>query len=129
MNSIVSSDIAQSSPDVLFELFKSIGVLLMFFFLLLALLFFLKRMNFIKGLYANTGPFKVLARFSVSPKSKIILLDVDGEKMLIGITPNSINYLKTIENYEEEGDGQSKTDFTSFKDLFLKKRGPEKKVS
>ena len=51
-----------------------------------------------RGGNGDNGFISVLAVHYISPKEKILLLDVLNEKILIGITPQMISQLATINN-------------------------------
>ena len=88
--------------------------------LVLVLLFYLiKRFSKKSGQGANEF-ISVLAVHYISPKEKIILLNVLNEKILIEVTPQSISQLATIDNdmditHKQEKKNMKFADFLSGK--------------
>ncbi|MCK5541248.1 MAG: flagellar biosynthetic protein FliO [Desulfobacterales bacterium] len=74
------------------------------FFMLLVVLVVLVLVFYIIKRFSNKrggrgeGFISVLAVHYISPKEKILLLDVLKEKILIGVTPHSISQLAIIDN-------------------------------
>ena len=69
--------------------------------ILLAVLYLIRRFY---GNYTGApdrGIIRTLATHYVAPKERIVLLDVLGEKILIGVTPQQINHLATISSDQE----------------------------
>lgn len=65
---------------------------------LLILVFYIaKRFMENKGIKGNKEFINVLSVHHLSPKEKLILLDVVGETLLIGVTPNQISKISKIE--------------------------------
>ena len=64
---------------------------------LVLLFYFIKRFSKKSG-RRGEGFISVLAVHYISPKEKILLLDVLNEKILIGVTPQNISQLAIIDN-------------------------------
>ena len=54
------------------------------------------RMRAAGALEATSLTMKTLASYNLAPKQKITLIEIGGEKILLGVTPDQINYLTSI---------------------------------
>ena len=54
-----------------------------------------------KALDAHPVTMKTLASYNLAPKQKLTLIEVSGEKILLGVTPDQINYLTSIKAGEK----------------------------
>ena len=77
-------------------MFKSLGMLCIVLGILIVLLYVMKRFSSNKWSQSTPGSIKTLATHYIAPKEKIVLIDVLGEKILIGATPQTINTLAII---------------------------------
>ncbi|MBF0118087.1 MAG: flagellar biosynthetic protein FliO [Desulfobacterales bacterium] len=78
-----------------FIILKSIGMLCIVIGILLGFLYLIRKLS-----HEHLGRhpiIKIVANSYVSPKERVVLLDVLGEKILIGITSQNINFLAKIE--------------------------------
>ncbi len=70
-------------------------------FVILALFSFLvwvlKKMRITQKLSANAR-LKIISQLAVGQRERLAVIDVNGEQILIGITPTQINLLKKLEN-------------------------------
>lgn len=70
-------------------------------FLVLALLvlafYLLKKFSTARGVKGNKDFIKVLCVHHLSPKEKLVLLDVLGDTILIGVTPANISKISSLE--------------------------------
>ncbi len=70
-------------------------------FVILALFSFLvwvlKKMRITQKLSANSR-LKIISQLAVGQRERLAVIDVNGEQILIGITPTQINLLKKLEN-------------------------------
>ena len=92
---------ASPAPDLWITLLKSIAMLSLVLGVLLGVLYLIRRFY---GQYAGAsdrGLIRMVATLHVAPKERIVLLDVLGEKILIGVTPQRITHLATISNGQE----------------------------
>jgi flagellar biogenesis protein FliO len=44
---------------------------------------------------------KIVSSLHLSPKERIEVLDISGERIVVGIAPGSINYLTKLNRYKE----------------------------
>ena len=98
MNSLVTDPSQTLSTDLWFTLIKSAAMLCVVLGVLLAVLFLVRRLFYQQSRNSGQGLIKMLATYSVAPKQRLLLLDVLGEKILVGITPQSIHRIATLES-------------------------------
>ncbi|MCP3931158.1 MAG: flagellar biosynthetic protein FliO, partial [Bacteroidetes bacterium] len=84
------------SSEVWSAFARTFSMLLVVLIVLVFLFYFIKRLSN-KGRTGGAGLISVLAVHYISPKEKILLLDVLNEKILIGVTPQRISQLATID--------------------------------
>ncbi len=109
------------NPDVniWMMMLKSVVMLCVVLGLLIAILYIMKRISTKRWSGTGQGLIKTLATHHISPKERIILLDVLGERILIGSTPQSINSLAVL---NEDGEIELTNDApVNIFDGFLKK--------
>ena len=85
-------------PDLWFTTMKTFGMLFIVLALIIIVLYILKKFMEKKGAIKGQSAISVLAAHYISPKEKLLLIDVLGEKMLIGVTPQAISFLYRIES-------------------------------
>ncbi len=59
--------------------------------------YLIKRFSGIHGAKAGKNFIRVLCVHHLSPKEKLVLVDVLGDKILIGVTPSSISKISSID--------------------------------
>ena len=96
MNATVQDPTTIAPPDLWMTMLKSLGMLSLVLGLLIAVLYLARQLFFRKGGMAGNGVIKMLASYHIAPKERIVLMDVLGEKLLIGITPQQIQCLAKI---------------------------------
>ncbi len=84
-------------PDFWFMMLKSIGMLCIVIALLIGVLFIFKQITEKRGGKINKNLIKLLSSLHVAPKERVMLLDVMGKKILIGVTQQSINCLAVLD--------------------------------
>ncbi len=95
-------------------------------FLVLALLilafYLIKRFMENRGVKGKQEYIKVLSVHHLSPKEKLILLDVVGETLLVGVTPHQISKISKIEKEIPLAQDESDSPF-QFSDFLSRKMG------
>ena len=84
-----------TTPEIWAAFARTFFMLCVVLIVLVLLFYFIKRFSKKSGNRGNEL-ISVLAAHYISPKEKILLLDVLNEKILIGVTPQSISQLATI---------------------------------
>lgn len=83
-------------PELWFSLLKSAATLCIVLALLVGVLFLMRRLFVQRGALGGAEIIKTVAVQYVAPKERVILLDVLGEKLLIGATPQAITLLSRL---------------------------------
>jgi flagellar protein FliO/FliZ len=95
MNAMPADPVVTSTPELWITLLKSFGMLCLVLALLIAVLWLLRRVyHHSAGAYPDL--IKILSSSYVAPKERIVLVDVLGEKLLLGVTSQQINLLTKI---------------------------------
>ncbi len=68
--------------------------------ILILVLFVLKRFSYLKQGSGHGQLIRVLSSYHMTPKERIALIDVAGQKMVIGISPGNITCLAQINEPE-----------------------------
>ena len=102
-------------------------MLLLVLAILILVLWLLRRYFSHSGAIGQQGLIRMIASMHVAPKERIALVDVLGEKLLIGITSQNINFLARIEDEKDIcGSRQSEKPAVGlFKALLKRKMGEE----
>ena len=66
--------------------------------ILILVLWLIRRYSSLQGAAGQQGIIRMVASMYVAPKERIALVDVLGEKLLIGITAQQISFLARIED-------------------------------
>ncbi|GAB6095896.1 hypothetical protein JCM14469_21490 [Desulfatiferula olefinivorans] len=92
MNEMASTPLVTGS-DFWLMILKSMGTLCLVLGLLIGLLYLIKRMTQARSGASGRSMIRLLSSFHLAPKEKVVLLDVMGRKLLIGVTGQSITPL------------------------------------
>jgi flagellar protein FliO/FliZ len=96
MDGLSSPAAAAAPPELWFSLLKSAAMLCIVLALLIGALYLMRRLFAQRGALGGAEIIKTLATRYVAPKERVILLDVLGEKLLIGATPHTITLLARL---------------------------------
>jgi len=77
---------------------KTAAMLCIVLGLLVLVLYLMKRYVFPKKKAKGNVFIKVLSTLHLSPKERLEVLEIEGEKIVLGITPGSINFLTKLKN-------------------------------
>ncbi|MDP5052889.1 MAG: flagellar biosynthetic protein FliO, partial [Congregibacter sp.] len=105
---------ASPSPELFSAsyLFQVIGSLLLVFVCLFVVVYFLKRFNGVGA--GSSAALRVIASASVGQREKVVLLEVGGEQLLIGVAPGAVRTLHVLkEPVAVDGARDSSTDFAA----------------
>jgi len=92
----MSDPIALAAPELWGSLLRSVGMLSIVLGLLVATLLLIRRFFYRSAGGAGKGVIRMLASCPVAPKERILLIEVLGEKLLIGVSPHAVSYLAKI---------------------------------
>jgi flagellar protein FliO/FliZ len=96
MNPLPAAASASSAPDLWFTLIKTVAMLSLVLGVLLAVLYLLKRMLDRRQGPGASGIIRMVASFYLAPRQRVVLLEVAGETILIGVSPQHITCLSKI---------------------------------
>ncbi len=100
MGGLAETSQAMSQPDLWGTGLKTFGMLCIVVAILILVLFLVKRFLYLKDGSGHGQFIKILSSHHLTPKERIALVDVVGEKIVIGITPENITFLTKIEKSE-----------------------------
>lgn len=81
-------------PQAADQVLPAIGALLVVLGLILALAWMAKRWLRAPGL--SRSGFNVLGALSIGPREKLLLVEIGGQQVLLGVTPGSVTSLQTL---------------------------------
>ncbi len=110
-----------STSDIWFAFARTFSVLFVVLALLILIFYVIKKISVANN--KKSGSYiQVLSMHHLSPKEKLVLVDVLGETILVGVTPNQISKLTSIKT-DKEFAKQAKPDSFKFSDYLGKKLG------
>lgn len=102
----------------------SVGLsLMMVLLLIVGLGFFVKKLNPNIG---NSNDFKVVRSLPLGTKERLLVVEIDGKQLLLGTTPQNINFLYQLETPLNE---QTKPVFAKELSRFLTPQNKDNKIS
>ena len=81
---------------------KTISVLFLVLGLLILVLYIMKRFLFLRRRPKGDMFIKVLSSLHLSPKERIEVIEISGEKIVLGITPSNISFLTKLSDLHGE---------------------------
>ncbi|MCD4720239.1 MAG: flagellar biosynthetic protein FliO [Desulfobacula sp.] len=111
-----------TSSEIWFAFARTFCVLFLVLASIILVFYLIKRFSTAKGVKGGKDFIKVLTVHHLSPKEKLVLLDVLGDTILIGVTSTNIS---KISSFETDMDFSSEANETSFKfsDFLTQKLG------
>ena len=100
MDGLAETSHIMTQPELWGTGLKTFGMLCIVLAILVVVLFLMKRFFYLKDGFGQGQFIKVLSSHHLTPKERIALIDVVGEKIVVGITPESITFLTKIERPE-----------------------------
>ena len=97
MNGITAAQ-AGTVPDLWVMMLKSLGGLCIVLGVLMGVLYLLKMLTQQKGRPREGEMIRLLSSFYLAPKERILLMEVLGRKILIGVTAQGITRITEFEN-------------------------------
>lgn len=111
-----------TSSDIWFAFIKTSSMLFLVLAIVILLFYFIRKFSTAKGVKGGKDFIKVLSMHHLSPKEKLVLLDVLGETILIGVTPTNISKISSIDT-DMDFSGQGREAPLNFKDFLSGKLG------
>ena len=111
-----------TSSDIWFAFVRTFSVLFLVLAVAILVFYLIKKFSTAKGVKGAKNFIKVLCVHHLSPKEKLVLLDVLGDTILIGVTATNIS---KISSFEKNIDFSSEENETSsrFSDFLAQKLG------
>ena len=88
--------------DIINTGFKTLAMLLIVLALLIFVLYVVKRVILLRRGVSKNALIRVLSSLHLSPKERIEIIEVSGEKFLLGVTPANINFLARLNDANGE---------------------------
>lgn len=110
MNAMAATTGFVGAPDLWMTMLKSAAMLCLVLAVLVLFVFLMRRFAYQGGATGKASPIKIIATTHVAPKERIVLVDVMGERLLLGVTAQSVNTLARIPgDADMDAPGQDKT--------------------
>ncbi len=90
---MVSCPAFAAGPDL--NIATTILSLIMVIALILMLAWLMKRMRF-SQISGQQGTLRVIKQLSLGQKERVVVVEVGGEQILLGVTPNNVSLLKSL---------------------------------
>jgi flagellar protein FliO/FliZ len=103
-----------TSSDIWFAFARTFSMLFLVLALLILAFYLIKKFSIVKGIKGGKDFIKVLGIHHLSPKEKLVLLDVLGDTILIGVTPSHICKISSFEK-DKDIDISNDKNATGFK--------------
>lgn len=100
MNEITAAPLI-SNAGIGIMILKSLGMLCLVLGILMGILYVVKRVTQTQTGRRDRSMIRHLSTFYLAPKERVVLLDVMGRNILIGVTPQTITHLTEIESMDE----------------------------
>lgn len=111
-----------TNTDIWFAFGKTFGMLFLVLAFLILAFYLIKKASTAQGGKGSKDYIKVLSVHHLSPKEKLVLLDVLGDTILIGVTPNQISKISSIDTDLDLSHSQSPAQ-GNFSDFLSQKLG------
>lgn len=111
-----------TSSDIWFAFIKTGSMLFMVLALLILVFYLIKKFAAAKGVKGNKDLIRVLSVHHLSVKEKLVLLNVLGDTILIGVTPTNISKISAIDKDIDLVEDDKKTS-VKFSDFLSQKLG------
>ena len=94
-------------PELINTGLKTIAMLFIVLGFLFLVLVLIKKYMSPKGRIKGDLPINVLSSLHISPKEKIEVIEVSGQRIVLGITPGRINFLTKIDGLTKGKHGKN----------------------
>ena len=111
-----------TSSDIWFAFARTFSVLFLVLELFILAFYLIKKFSMGKGIKGGKNYIKVVSVHHLSPKEKLVLLNVLGDTILIGVTPANISKLSSFESEFDFSDDETEAGF-NFSDFLAQKLG------
>lgn len=105
---VKAADIPSLQSDAIppYYLLKLGGALVLVLLVFIAFTWGMKKFN---GIQAGQGDLKILSGINLGAKEKVVIVEVSGKQLVLGVTASSINKLMVMESKEDlnSADGEA----------------------
>jgi len=109
-----------TSSEIWVAFAKTFSMLFLVLALLILAFYLIKKISTVRGVRGGKDLINVLCVHHLSPKEKLVLLNVQGDTLLIGVTPANISKLSSYEQKIDLSDDKNKSE-GNFSDYLAKK--------
>ena len=95
------------SPDIWLAFGRTFGMLFLVLALLIFIFYLVKRFSESRGLKGHKDFIRILSVHHLSPKEKLVLMDVLGQTLLVGVTPNQISKIAELDQAPDQTPDQA----------------------
>ena len=88
-------------PDLINTGLKTVSMLFIVLGVLVLVLYIMKKFMSPKGKGKGELIIKVVSSLHLSPKERVEVIEISGERIVVGITPGNINFLTKLSRYKE----------------------------
>jgi flagellar protein FliO/FliZ len=93
LGSVAASAEKSAAPSSVATLASMVGGLIVVLLLIFALAYMVKRLNLVPS---SQGVLKTIAVTPLGQKEKLVLVEVDGQQYLLGVTPHQVNLVDKL---------------------------------
>ncbi len=108
--------------------FKVFLALLFILGLIFLLSYIMKKVNMKNGGLLNSSMIKIISRYPLGERRYLYIVKIDKETILLGVTPQTVNYIKSLELNEESVNSKHNEKSGSFFNIFKEKLKEVKSV-
>jgi flagellar biosynthetic protein FliO len=88
-------------PELLNTGLKTIAMLFIVLGVLVLVIYIMKKVMSPKGKGKGDLIIKIVSTLYLSPKERVEVIEISGERIVVGITPGNINFLTKLGRYKE----------------------------
>ena len=111
-----------TSSDIWLAFARTLSMLALVLALVLLAFYLIKKFSTAKGVKGSKNFIKILSVHHLSPKEKLVLLNVLGDTILIGVTPTNISKISLLEKNIDFSSEANEPSF-KFSDFLSQKLG------
>jgi flagellar protein FliO/FliZ len=115
-----------TSSDIWIAFARTFSMLFLVLALLILVFYLIKKLSTAKGVKGGKDFIKVLSIHHLSPKEKLVLLNVLGDTIMIGVTPTNISKISSFEKKIDFSNDGNEASFKFSDFLTQKLRKPHK---
>lgn len=102
MNELLDNTLAASQPDLLGATLKTFATLCIVLGLLILILYLIKRFFYQRNSLSDEKLIRMIASFHLAPKARVVVIEIMGEKMAVGVSQEGIRFLARIDSSAQQ---------------------------